>query len=187
MQSLSHFIQSQIPVSEDTLSIILTYFKERTVEKDGFVLRQGQVAADYFFVKSGGLRIYFDAQDKQVTGWFAFENEFFAELSSLKSGQPSRFTIQAVEKTELLTISHQHMEQLYRRFPEWQQFGRQLWETAFLKVLDGILTYQTMTAEERYLYLLQQSDLVQRVPLHQLSFYLGITPNSLSRLRKNIR
>ena len=79
------------------------------------------------------------------------------------------------------------MELLYKQFPAWQQFGRQIWENAFLKVINGILSYQTMTAEERYLHMMKQSALLQRVPLKQLASYLGITQTSLSRLRKNIK
>jgi hypothetical protein len=79
------------------------------------------------------------------------------------------------------------MEQLYGQFPQWQQLGRQVWETAFLKVIDGIINFQTLTAEERYLRTLQQVGLRQRISLKDLSSYLGITSTSLSRLRKYIK
>ena len=86
-----------------------------------------------------------------------------------------------------MVIDKSQMEVLYKQFPLWQQFGRQVWENAFLKVIHAILGYQTMTAEERYLAMMKQSDLLQKVPLKQLASYLGITQTSLSRLRKNIK
>jgi CRP-like cAMP-binding protein len=187
MIELSNFIKAQINISDNDLQTILSNFQERTVEKDKFVIKKGQVVAAYFFIKSGGLRIYFDKADREITGWLAFENDFFTELNSLKSGQPTQFNIQAIEKTTLLTIDKQQMDRLYKQFPVWQQFGRQIWENAFLKVIDGILSYQTMTAEARYLSMMQRSDLLQKVPLKQLASYLGITQTSLSRLRKNIK
>lgn len=74
------------------------------------------------------------------------------------------------------------MDLLYTHFPLWQQFGRHIWEDAFLKVINGILSYQTMTAEARYLNMMKQSDFLQKVPLNQHASYLGITQTSLSRL-----
>ncbi len=187
MQLLKDYIQSQINIDEHDLETIVSCFKVRAVAKNKFVLKQGQIATDYFFVQSGSLRIYFNHGDKLITGWVALENDFFTELESMRNQTPSRFNIQAMEDTILLTIKHQVMEQLYSQFPKWQQFGRQLWEKAFLKVTEGYINFQTMTAEERYLTTMQQSDLLQRVPLKDLSSFLGITPNSLSRIRKNIK
>jgi CRP-like cAMP-binding protein len=187
MKELSDFIKSQINISDNDLQIILSNFQERTIDKDRFLIRKGQIVTSYYFIKSGGLRIYLDKDDRQITGWLAFQNDFFTELNSLKSGKPSLFDIQAIESSNLLIIDKFQMEELYRQFPLWQQFGRQIWEDAFLKVINGILSYQTMTAEERYLNMMKQSDLLQKVPLKQLASYLGITQTSLSRLRKNIK
>lgn len=187
MAQLSDFIQSKINLSEKELQAILFHFQPRTIRKHQFLIKKGQVVGSYYFIQSGGLRIYLDKKEKQVTGWLAFENEFFTELHSLKSGQPSHFNIQAIEDTTLYSIEKMQMEKLYNDFPLWQQFGRQIWEDAFLRVIHGLLSYQTMTAEERYLAMLQQSDLLQKVPLKQLASYLGVTQSSLSRIRKNIR
>jgi CRP-like cAMP-binding protein len=129
----------------------------------------------------------FEKADRQITGWFAFQNDFFTELNSLKSDKPTQFNIQAIEDSNLLSIDKSKMEKLYKEFPFWRQFARQIWEDAFLKVVNGILSYQTMTAEERYIKLMKQYDLLQRVPLKQLASYLGITQTSLSRLRRNIK
>jgi CRP-like cAMP-binding protein len=187
MTELSDFIQSQITLAEHDLHIVLSKFSELTVGKEKHLVRKGQLVTSYYFIKAGGLRIYMDKGDRQITGWLAFENEFFTELTSLKSGQPTVFNIQAIEDTTLFMIDKTQMDLLYRQIPEWQQFGRQIWENAFLKVVNGILGYQTMTAEERYLSLMRQSDILQRVPLKQLASYLGITQTSLSRLRKKVK
>ncbi len=187
MDELGQFLKSQITIPDDDLGVILSNFQERIVLKGRHILMKGQVATVYYFIKSGGLRIYFNKGNKEITGWLAFENEFFTELSSLKSGKPTQFNIHAIETTSLLTTHKDKMDQLYQQFPEWQRFGRLIWETAFLKVINGIISYQTMTAEERYLMVMEQSDLLKRVPLKELSSYLGITQTSLSRLRKNIK
>jgi CRP-like cAMP-binding protein len=187
MKELEHFIKSQINITDGDLRIILSKFHERIIGKDRFLIKKGQVVNSYYFIESGGLRIYLDKGDNQITGWLAFQNDFFTELRSLKSGKPSQFNIQAIENTTLQSIEKSQMELLYSQFPTWQQFGRQIWEDAFLKVIQGILNFQTMTAEERYIAMMKQSNLLQRVPLKQLASYLGVTQTSLSRLRKSIK
>jgi CRP-like cAMP-binding protein len=187
MEKLKNHIKSQVQIDDVDLEIILSNFKELKISKDRFALKQGQIVTNYYFIKSGGLRIYFDHNDKQVTSWIALENEFFTDLASLKNQAPSKFNFQAIEETVLLTIKTDKMEQLYKQFPLWQQFGRQIWETNFLKLVEGVIGFQTFTAEERYLSTMQESELLQRVALKHLASYLGVTPSSLSRLRKSIQ
>jgi hypothetical protein len=79
------------------------------------------------------------------------------------------------------------MEQLYKQFPSWQEFGRKIWENNFLKLVEGVIGFQSFTAEERYLSTMQESEFLQRVPLKHLASFLGVTPSSLSRLRKSIK
>ena len=76
------------------------------------------------------------------------------------------------------------MEELYLQFSVWQEFGRRIWETNFLKLIEGLTSFQTMSAEERYLKAMQESNLIQRVSQKHLASFLGITPTSLSRLEK---
>jgi CRP-like cAMP-binding protein len=187
METLKKYINSQIKIEETDLEIILSNFKELKIAKDRFALKKGHIATNFFFVKSGGLRVFFDHNDKQITSWIALENEFFTDLSSQKNQVPSKFNIQAIEDTVLLIIKSDKMEQLYKAFPIWQQFGRQVWETNFINLVEGVLRFQTLSAEERYLSTLTESELLQRVPLKHLASFLGITQTSLSRLRKKIR
>jgi CRP-like cAMP-binding protein len=187
METLKNYINSQIDISEAELEIILSNFQELKLAEGRFALRRGQLATNHYFVVSGGLRIYFDHNGKEITSWIVLENDFFTDLSSLKNRTPSRFNVQAMEDTILLTIKADKMEELYKKIPSWQQFGRQIAEANFLKLIDNIIGFQTMTAEERYLKAMQTPELLQRVPLKYLASFLGITPTSLSRLRKTIR
>jgi CRP-like cAMP-binding protein len=187
MAELSDFIQSQVAIAGEDLHHILAGFESRLLKKNKHLLRQGQVASEYIFIRSGGLRIYAASGGREITGWIALEGEFFAELGSLKTQQPTRFNIQAMEDTHIQCINHLAMEKLYKACPAWQEFGRKVWENAFNRVVEGIIAHQTLTAEERYAQLLTRSDLVQRVPLKHLASFLGVTPTSLSRLRAKRR
>ncbi len=186
MDELKHFIQSMVNIEDKDLECILTCFHEVSIKKNGYVLKEKQVSTKYYFIKSGGVRIWFSKNGKPVTAWLLFENSFFSDLASLKLGQPAHFNIQAITNTSLYAIDKSSMEFLYTRFPLWERFGRLYWESAFLKVIDGFINFQTLTAEERYLVILQHSNLLQKIPLKELASYLGITPTSLSRIRRNI-
>lgn len=187
MEALRNYIQSRVSLASNELNEILDEFREIKLRKGKLLIKEGQIVSDYFYVVSGGLRIYMKNGEQEITGWFALEDEFFTELSSLKRQVPCRFNIKAIDESLLMAIPGNSMEKLYKRHPAWQQFGRELWEGAFLKVVDGILSFQMLTAEERYKVAMEQSDLLQRVPLKDLASYLGVTPNSLSRIRKNSR
>ncbi len=186
MKALSNFINSQVRIEKKDLEVILSHFEKRMVPKGKFAMKQGRLAKEYYFVISGGLRVHHRVRDKEITAWVALENTILADLISIKSGKPSRFSFQAIEATELFVIKAGKMEELYSRFPQWQQFGRLIWEEAFVNILEGILQFQSLPAAKRYSEMIP-ADLLNRVPLKQIASFLGVTPSSLSRLRKNTR
>ncbi|WP_299162003.1 hypothetical protein [uncultured Tenacibaculum sp.] len=186
MEKLIKYIGKYVTLEKKELETILSFFKRKILLKDKFIMKKEQVVTDYYFIASGGLIIYDVEDDIQYTRYFAFENELIADISKIKKKKRSKSYIKAIEDTELYSISYNDMEMLYDRFPLWQKFGRLVWEDAFTSVLYGIHNFQTLTAKERYLDLLKRSDLIFRVPLKDLSLFLGITPQSLSRIRKEI-
>jgi CRP-like cAMP-binding protein len=187
MKQLAEFIKSKVAIEETDLQIILSKFKEQTVKKGKFVLKKGQVANQYFFIKSGGLRFSYGEFDARDTSWVVFQNQFFTEMSSLMPQRPTRFDIEAIEDTVVLYISKGEMELLYRQFPIWQEFGRKTWEGLAVSMIEQIVSFQTLTAEERYLEFMKSPEVMQKVPIKNLASLLGITPNALSRIRKNIK
>ncbi|CAL2085695.1 Crp/Fnr family transcriptional regulator [Tenacibaculum sp. 190524A02b] len=186
MEKLIKYINSYVTLEKDDLTEILSFFEFRTLQKDKYLIKKEQLVTDYYFIASGGLIIYDVIEEVQHTRYFAFENEFIADISKIKNRERSNSYIKAIEKTEIYSISYQKMEDLYNKFPLWQKFGRLIWEDAFASVLYGIHNFQSLTAKERYLDLLKRSDLIFRVPLKDLSLFLGVTPQSLSRIRKEI-
>lgn len=186
MHQLKSFISSRITLNDDELQAIISKFCPKTLSKGQLLLRRGQIANKYYFVNSGALRFFYE-EDTPLTAWVVLPNEFFAEISSLSPQRPTRFNIEAVETTELLYIEKADMEILYQQIPNWQEFGRKLWEGMAIRMIDEIIRFQTMTAEERYLEFLKQPGVMQHISVKQLASYLGITPNALSRIRKNLR
>ncbi len=186
MEKLTAYIQHYVDINKEDLATILANFECRNVKKNTFVLKKEQVVTDYYFIASGGLIIYDVKQEIQSTRYFAFENEFITDISKIKRKARSDSYLRAIEDTVIYAISFQKMEALYDQFPTWQKFGRLVWEDAFASVLYGIHNFQSLSAKERYLDLVKRSNLINRVPLKDLSLFLGITPQSLSRIRKEI-
>lgn len=187
MQELIHFITTGADrLHDDDLPLVISRFHPKTLQKKQLLLKRGQIADRYYFLKSGALRFIY-GDDRELTAWIVLPGEFFTEISSFRPRQPTRFNIEAVEETELYYIERKDMEMLYRQLPAWQEFGRKTWELMAMRMIDEIIRFQTLTVEERYLEFLQQPDFMQRVSVKQLASYLGITPNALSRIRKNIR
>lgn len=184
-KQLIDFISRNGHFNEDEREIIISKFQFRTVRKGQLLLKRGQIADRYYFITSGALRFVY-GEDPELTAWVVLPEEFFTEISSFKHRTPTRFNVEAIEETELYYIERQDMEQLYRSLPAWQEFGREIWESMAIRMIDEIIRFQTMTVEERYLEFLQKPGFMQRVSVKQLASYLGITPNALSRIRKNL-
>ncbi|MBP4137080.1 Crp/Fnr family transcriptional regulator [Flavobacterium geliluteum] len=187
MKQLSDFIKSKVVISADELENILSNFQEMMLEKGQFILKTGQIANHYYFIKKGALRFYYGDYEEQLTAWVIVKDEFFTEISSLNPQLPTRFNIEAIEKTELFCIHRDDMEILYKQIPTWQEFGRITWENMAIRMINQIISFQTLSAEERYLEFMRDTELMKRVPVKQIASYLGITPNALSRIRKNIK
>ncbi len=184
MKELSQFIESRLDIIPAELSVVLSRFSEVTLSKGQFVLRTGEIASHYYFIKSGALRFFYGDYEEQLTAWVIIKDEFFTEISSLNPQVPTRFNIQAIEETVLCIISKDNMDALYKEIPAWQEFGRITWENMAIRMINQIISFQTLSAEERYLEFMQDVELMKRIPVKQIASYLGITPNALSRIRK---
>ncbi len=187
MEAFKAFIRTIVGIDDLDLQLVLSKCSQRQIVKGKLILKKGQVANQYFFIVSGGVRFFYETDEQEITSWVMFKNEFFTEISSLHPQKPTRFNIEAVEDTELLVIDKKDMDFLYAHIAVWEEFGRKIWESMSVRMIDQILKFQTLSAEKRYLQFLSDPEFMQKVPVKQLAAVLGITPNALSRIRKNIR
>lgn len=187
MQQLINFIKSKISIDENDLQIILSKFTIQSVKKGSFVLRKGQTPNQYFYTQSGGLRFSYGDYNTFNTTWIVLENQFFTEMSRPNRLMPTSINIEAIEDTELLCITYADMEWLYANIPSWNEFARKTWEGLMVQMIEQIINFQTLSAEERYLEFMKSPEVLQKVPVKNVASLLGITPNALSRIRKNIK
>lgn len=183
MPQLTAFLRAHGTLAPPDVDKVRAAFEPVALAATEWLLRPGRECTHYYFVEAGSCRVMYEAGEREVNGWLAFEGDFFTELASFRSGRPSHFGIQALEPLRVLRLSRAAHTGLLRTVPGWSDVVREVWETAFLRIVDGILAFQTQTAAERYAALLQQHPRAHELPLKHLAAFLGITASSLSRLR----
>lgn len=186
--SLRETIKSTISISDVDLDYTLSLFKFLALNKDDHFLEIGKRCNQVAFVKSGVLRIYYpNDKGEETTCYFSFPNEFVTSFSSFTTDTLSSDNIQAILPSELFVISKQDLAKLYEKIPSTQEFGRKAAENLAISMEKRISLFLNNSAEERYKYLLKNNPiLIQTVPLQHLASFIGISPQHLSRLRKNI-
>lgn len=180
------FISKYVSLTDDERNAILSLDIFRTVSKGTVLLKEGQKSKDSYFVLKGCIRTYYVVDGEEKTTAFYTETEAFTP-PCVTSKTPSEYYVSCVEDS-IITVSNTDMEtEVNRKFPKFETICRMLSEELLAKQRIDFDAFKTSSPEQRYLNLLQtRPDLVQRVPQHQLASYLGIKPQSLSRLRARI-
>nr|WP_295865246.1 Crp/Fnr family transcriptional regulator [uncultured Chitinophaga sp.] len=172
-------------IDEDGMKTVLSYFRHLQVKKDEILLNEGEKSSRIYFVVKGCLRIYFLQTDgTEATRYLAFENNFASNLVGLITQDPSEEFIQAAESAELLYIHATDFFSLLNIVPGWEKFYRYYLEHAYVNNTRHLMSFLTMDATERYKQLLKDSPIiVQRLSNKMVANYLGISQESLSRLK----
>lgn len=161
--------------------------QERHLAKGEYWLRAGQISSEIAFLMNGVMRAYHLANDKEYTSYFNFEhrNPFVASYTSFIRRVPSMENIHTLTDCHLITIGYNDLENLYKNYPAIDRLGRKMAEYNYMLALERIYSLQHKSAAERYNDLLSIYPLlVNMVPHHYIASYLGITAESLSRIRK---
>lgn len=185
-KALNNFFNQYGKLSDKALEALIYKFKTKKLKKGGFLLMQGQVCNKIYCVTKGCLRLYYIANDIEKTVWFSFENNSAIELYSFLSGMPSEYFLEAIEDCEILSLHQSQLEKLYVQYPELEGVIRKFWEDVILNLLKRFTALQKDTAEKRYLDLMNEPIYLQRIPQKYLASYIGVTPTSLSRIRRNL-
>lgn len=159
-------------------------FEEVRIPKKSSIIRPGDETDRVHFVVRGIVRIYYEKENKEITNWFISEGRFFAPVYHLFTGKANPNYYEALEETITISASYREMEKLYARHHSLEHIGRKLVELYYADFLRQSYNVLSLSADERYLNFLKNSpELMSRVPLRFIASYLGLTQETLSRLR----
>ncbi len=186
-KDLKKFLSNYSDFSDLELDDITDRFKSKTIKSNDFLLAQGQICKDLMFVQKGCLRLYYMNGEIEVSVWFSFEHTSAIEVYSFISEKPSNYFLQAIEDTEVLFISKRELNELCVAYPKMHVMMKNFWEDVILNLLSRFTALQATSAEQRYLDLLSTPPYIRSIPLKYLASFIGVTPTSLSRIRKQIK
>ncbi|KEO75500.1 Crp/Fnr family transcriptional regulator [Anditalea andensis] len=187
MEHFKHLLTSYFgPLNDQELDMIQSYFYEEKLTKNSFFTKTDKVCDKLSIIKSGILRIYSLSEGKEITQWIASENYMMTEVLGFFFDRPNRWNIQAYNDVDLWTIAKTDYLKLCRDFPKWIDIEKQLMLKCFVMIENRIFAHLSMTAQERYeMYFEQNSLLFNKVPLQHIASVLGMSPETLSRIRKH--
>jgi CRP-like cAMP-binding protein len=182
-------ITEKIQLAEEEFAFCKSLFMPKKLRKRQYLLQEGDVCKYQAFVEKGILRSFtVDEKGGEHILQFASEGWWMADLSSYITGEPSLFNMEALEDAELLLLSKPAWDQLMQTIPRFEHYFRVLIQNNLIATQKRLLQSLTETAEEKYTtFARTYPACVQRVPRHMIASYLGISRETLSRLRKNTK
>lgn len=184
MENLLNLLQTLHPLSYELRDVLTRMLRRDTFSRKQWLLQPNQVSDRLYFVEKGVVRGYYLKDGREVTSWFMREGDFLISIVSFYARQPAREYIELLEDGVIWSITYAQLQQLYRDFPEFNTVGRLLTEKYYVLSELCTLNLRMQTATERYQQLLTDfPDIFGRVPLKYIASHLGISPETLSRLR----
>ncbi|GGG12139.1 cyclic nucleotide-binding protein [Dokdonia pacifica] len=187
--ALFDFITSKVHLTPEDKQSISDKLSLEIYNKDAIIVKQEQVCTSLRFVVSGVYRVYRIEDGKEITSYFNYEsrNPFVASFVSLLKNEPSVEIIECIVPGQLLSIPYSEWTSLYTEIPTLNTFGRLMAEYNYVLAIERIESLQYKTATDRYVsFLTLYPTLLNKIPHHYIASYLGITPESLSRIRKQL-
>jgi len=184
MTELELYINSYFGIKNPSLSKIITLFKPTNLNKNDFLCQLNKRCDSLCFIKSGALRVFINLENKEITQWICSKGEFATDLSSLIFDTPARWNIQALTDCELYTIKKEDYLKIGTYVPEWHELEKLFLSKCFLMLEDRVFSFLSMSAEQRYnSFIAHKKELFNEVPHHYIASMLGLSPETLSRVR----
>lgn len=184
MLIFNNYLKERFDFTEGEVETVLHYAHPIVLQKGDYFLKEGEVCKSVAFLSSGTIIYYQNREGEEKVSDFAFENDWISQLESLTNITPSKINIKAIENARLWVISKENLEELKKKVFKINTLQAHLSEALFIKATNRISNFAHLTAKERYNEEIKANPkLTQRIPQYYLASYLGIKPQSLSRIR----
>jgi CRP-like cAMP-binding protein len=175
------------PLSEEEAKAIEESMSTKTYHKGSILVKEGQVSVDTYFILKGCVREYITTDGEEKTTNFYTEEQWVISLNNFKPKGRADYNLVCVEDTTVVFSNEAEAQEMFKRFPRFETISRIVMEEYFTEQRKLLMAYVADSPEQRYLKLMEsRSDLLQRVPQYQLASYIGVKPESLSRIRKRM-
>lgn len=187
MIKIRKYFETILPLTDEEWTAYSSFLTKTKVPKRSYLLEPGKVCDYIAFVEEGSFRFFFNNEGNKIVTAFFFSGEFLSNYRSFLTGMPSTHYIESFSDSTIWMIKKEHQFLLYNQYPKFERLGRIIAENLYLSVAKRVDSFLYETPEERYKDLLKRnSRLLQDVPQYMLASYLGVSPESLSRIRKRI-
>lgn len=184
MQELLNYITTYQPLSNEAEQALQECFTKITLAKNEFLLKEGKICRHLYFLEKGALRGFYNLDGKEITHWFGFENDFVTSFHSFITGEPAVENIQLLEGCTLWAIAKETVTSLLNQHHDIERLVRITYEKYYIRLEERYVNAQFKSAKERYENLLQKTPyILERVSLGFIASYLGISQETLSRIR----
>lgn len=185
---LKAHINKRVILTDEEFALCSEFFVPKKIRKKQYFLQEGDISRHLGFVNSGCMRVYtLDDKGTEHIVQFAIEDWWVSDLSSFLSGLPAKYNIDALQDSELLLLDKSERDKMLEAVPKMERFFRLIMESNYIATHQRIVDSLSISAEERYLkFVKTYPALLENIPQHLIASYLGITPQSLSRIRKEI-
>jgi len=186
--NLINNIKKSISLSSEAEQYIYSISNEKKVLKGEVLIREGQTVNKTFFVTQGCLRSFcIEKEVKEHTLQFAIKDWWISDFMAIYNNEPASLAVECITDSNVIEFNAKKLNEIYLQFPEFEAFQRKNLERHVVSLHKRILNQLQLTAHDRYnLFLKQYPDIEQFTPNYHIASYLGITPESLSRIRKEI-
>ena len=171
-------------ISENNIQKILNIFEVVKYDKNQQIIKEGTVAEYMYFISKGLVRVYYFKTGKEIIDWFAEEGSFIGNLYSHITTKPGFDIYEAMEDVTLLRVKFNDLEKLYKESHEIESLSRKIMEQYYITYVERVHNLRALPSDEKYhLFLKYYAPIINRIPLKFVAIYLGITAETLSRIR----
>lgn len=180
------YIKQRVTLTESDKVFIRHRFTLRHLVRKSFFLREGDIGFEQAFIISGTMRVfYIDGKSQEHVLYFGFKDWWIGDLASFELRSPSQLNVQALEDTWILAFTHDGIDEIFQHIPQMERLFRMMAQRTLAVLQKRLFLTVSSSAEERYLALIERHPSIEQlVPQHQIASYLGILPESLSRMKK---